>query len=82
MTDAERIRELEDDLTQIGNAFGQLYLQALNGIVCDPKHRTCDDCRRIFELGTSVLNRHDPAWGNIFRSCPTFTPRFLSERQH
>lgn len=67
--------QLRDDMIRLGNAFAGLYLQALNGVVCDPTRSPCGSCANAFTLGREVLDRLDPEWGSTYRSCANFDPR-------
>lgn len=68
------------DFQQLGNAVAELYLQAINGVVCDPTNdsvydRThCEACGRAWKTAVEILDRYDEHWGNMFRSGPTFQP--------
>jgi hypothetical protein len=68
-----RVADLEADLNQLGTAFARLYLQALNGVVCDPTGHAgtrgcCRVCHEAWASGKTVLDSHDPGWGGLQRA--------------
>lgn len=73
------IGDLRRDLGQLGSAFAMLYLQAINGVVCDPTEQLgprtlCSSCKNAWDVGQAVLDRHDARWGNMYRSGALFQP--------
>jgi hypothetical protein len=58
---------LDADFEQLGAAASQLYLMALNGVVCDPTD-PCQYCAPVWKKLTDVLDRYDPEWGRMGRS--------------
>lgn len=75
--DAET-RALQDDLLRLGEAVIALYLQAINGVICDPTEEpgrlNCAACRRAWEQATDVLEKHDAKWGDMYRAGGPFQP--------
>lgn len=69
---------IPEDFVTLGNSIANLYLQAINGVVCDPTEepgrRNCATCREAFARAKDVLDRYDPKWGNGFRPGPAFQP--------
>jgi hypothetical protein len=68
-----RVAQLEDDVNRLGDAFARLYLQALNGVVCDPTGEPgtrgcCRECHNAWASGKAVLDKHDPGWGGLQRA--------------
>jgi hypothetical protein len=74
----QQAREIADDFQALGCAFVTLYLQALNGVVCDPGAEPgrlgCKACLDAWKTGKEILSKHDPKWGNMYRSGPSFDP--------
>jgi hypothetical protein len=63
------------DLGLLAEAFAELYLQALNGVACDPGQKPCESCAWAWKQGREVLDKHDPKWGNLHRGGSHFQPR-------
>ena len=63
------------DFEALGQAFVTLYLQGLNGVVCDPDAEPgrygCPSCLGAWAKGKEVLDKYDEGWGNMFRR-PSF----------
>lgn len=74
----DKTESLEADFAMLGEAFVQLYLQAINGVVCDPLEEPgrhgCAVCLGAWKRGVEVLKRHDEHWGNGFRVGGVFQP--------
>jgi hypothetical protein len=71
--------ELVADLQKLGAAFEEIYLQALNGVACDPgaergPRSQCDACYAAWTAGREVLKKYDSQAGNMYRSGPLFQP--------
>lgn len=78
-------RQSEDssDFQALGSAFMALYLQGLNGVVCDPDAEPgrygCSSCLDAWKTGLEILHRYDPRAGNMYRRGPLFQPSFGGE---
>lgn len=67
--------EIEDDFQKLGRLLVILYLQSINGVVCDPLSDTCCKlCKRTWAEVTEILNKYDSEWGNMYRTGELFQP--------
>lgn len=75
----KQLRALRTDFAHLGSAFAGLYLQALNGVVCEPGQdevgrHNCASCAMAWTLGRTIMDKYDLNWGNMYRSGGSFQP--------
>jgi hypothetical protein len=76
----QELRALRSDFSALGEAFVGLYLQHLNGVICDPDD-DCRPCSEAWAKGKAAVEKYDSAWGNLHREGASFQPGWDSGAQ-